>query len=127
MISGMDRYYQIAQCFRDEDLRADRQPEFTQVDIEMSFVPSSDLFDIVETLFIRLFKECLGREIPTIFPRMPYSEAMEKYGTDRPDLRFGMPLVRLDELMRRSSFSVFLSELDQGGCIKALCVKGGAE
>jgi aspartyl-tRNA synthetase len=127
MISGMDRYYQIAQCFRDEDLRSDRQPEFTQVDIEMSFVPSSELLDIVEKLFIRLFKECLGKEIPTTFQKMTYYDAMEKYGTDRPDLRFGMPLVRVDEIMRRSNFSVFLSELDRGGCIKALCVKGGAE
>jgi aspartyl-tRNA synthetase len=126
MISGMDRYFQIATCFRDEDLRADRQPEFTQVDMEMSFGIPDDLMTLLEGLMARLFKHCRGIDIPTPFPRMPYAEAVEFYGTDRPDLRFGMPLIRLDEIGKRSTFTVFLSELASGGCVKGIKVPGGA-
>lgn len=126
MVSGMDRYYQIATCFRDEDLRADRQPEFTQVDIEMSFGIPDDLMTLLEGLMARLFKKCRGIDIPTPFPRMSYKEAVEFYGTDRPDLRFGMPLIRLDEIAQNSTFTVFLNELASGGCVKGIKVAGGA-
>jgi aspartyl-tRNA synthetase len=126
MISGMDRYFQIANCFRDEDLRADRQPEFTQIDIEMSFGIPEDLMTLMETMMIKLFKECKGADIPTPFPRMSHADALEFYGTDRPDLRFGMPLIRLDEIVRNSTCSIFLNELDSGGCIKALKITGGS-
>lgn len=120
MVSGMDRYFQIATCFRDEDLRADRQPEFTQVDIEMSFGIPEDLMTMLEGLMARLFKN-----VPTPFPRMSYAEAIEFYGTDRPDLRFGMPLIRLDEIAKGSTFTVFLDQLSSGGCVKAIKVTGG--
>ncbi len=125
MVSGMDRYYQIATCFRDEDLRADRQPEFTQVDIEMSFGIPEDLQTFMEGLMVRLFKKCRGIDIANPFPRMSYRECVEFYGTDRPDLRFGMPLIRLDEIAQKSTFTVFLSVLETGGCVKAINVKGG--
>ena len=98
MVAGMDRYYQIATCFRDESLRADRQPEFTQVDLEMSFGIPNDLMTLIENLLAKLFKTCRGIDIPTPFIRMTHTECLEFYGTDRPDLRFGMPLIRIDEL-----------------------------
>jgi aspartyl-tRNA synthetase len=123
MVSGMDRYFQIATCFRDEDLRADRQPEFSQVDIEMSFGYPEDLMKIIEGLIATVFQ---GKSVPKPFPRMSYFDAMEYYGTDRPDLRFGMALTRLDDIAKQSTFSVFLNELNSGGCIKAICIKGGA-
>lgn len=126
MVSGMDRYFQIATCFRDEDLRADRQPEFTQVDIEMSFGIPEDLMTLMEKLMARLFKTCRGADIPTPFPRMSYKEAVEFYGTDRPDLRFGMPLIRIDEIASSSTCTLFLNELSSGGCIKAIRVAGGS-
>jgi aspartyl-tRNA synthetase len=126
MLSGMDRYFQIATCFRDEDLRADRQPEFTQVDIEMSFGIPDDLMTLLEKLLVRLFKACRGIDIPTPFPRMPYAEAVEFYGTDRPDLRVGMPLIRIDEIAQNSTFTVFLNELASGGCVKAIKIPGGS-
>lgn len=127
MVSGMDRYFQIATCFRDEDLRADRQPEFTQIDLEMSFGIPDDLMAIIEGLLKTLFKECNGVEIQTPIRRISHAICMEKYGCDRPDLRFGMELVRLDEIARRSSFSVFLDQLKEGGIIKGFVVKGGAD
>ncbi|MBS0621188.1 MAG: aspartate--tRNA ligase [Verrucomicrobia bacterium] len=127
MVSGMDRYFQIAPCFRDEDLRADRQPEFTQIDLEMSFGKPADLMLLLEGLVSAIFKECNGVTIPTPFPQMAYADCIEKYGTDRPDLRFGMPLVRIDEIAKRSSFTILQEQLQVGGCVKALCVKGGAE
>lgn len=127
MISGMDRYFQIATCFRDEDLRADRQPEFTQIDLEMSFGTPEDLMKLLEGLVAAIFKECVSRDIPKSFPHMSYKDCIEHYGSDRPDLRFGMPLVRLDGIAKRSTFGVFLEQLAAGGCVKALCVKGGAE
>jgi aspartyl-tRNA synthetase len=127
MISGMDRYFQIATCFRDEDLRADRQPEFTQIDLEISFGTPEDLMKLIEGLIGSIFKECVGIETLKIFPRMHYRDCIENYGTDRPDLRFEMPLVRIDDIARRSTFSIFLEQLASGGCVKAICVKGGAE
>lgn len=127
MVSGMDRYFQIAQCFRDEDLRADRQPEFTQIDMEMSFGTPEELLPIVEGLLKTVFKECINIDIPTPFRRLPHSTCMEKYGTDRPDLRFGMELFTLNDIAEKSSFSVFLEQLKEGGIVKGICVKGGAD
>ena len=127
MISGMDRYYQIATCFRDEDLRADRQPEFTQIDLEMSFADSETLFPMIEGLMGKLFKDILNISLPEKFLRLSYQECIEKYGTDKPDLRFGMPLVRINDIAERSDFSIFKQQCEQGGTIKAICVKGGAE
>jgi aspartyl-tRNA synthetase len=127
MIGGMDRYFQIAQCFRDEDLRSDRQPEFTQIDLEMSFSTPDELLPIVEGLLKSLFKECLGRDIETPFRRLPYAVCMERYGSDRPDLRFKMELTDISSIAKRSSFSVFLDQLKAGGIVKGLCVKGGAD
>lgn len=126
MISGMDRYFQIAMCFRDEDLRSDRQPEFAQIDLEMSFGSQDELFNLMEGLFVKIFKECLNQDLQVPFRRMPYREALEKYGCDKPDLRFGMELVRVDEIVKISQFSVFTDQLQNGGTVKALCVKGGA-
>lgn len=125
MIAGMDRYFQIAACFRDEDLRAERQPEFTQIDIEMSFLKPSDIQTLSEGLLKKIFKECLNIDIPTPFRHMSYNDCMEHYGCDKPDLRFDMPLIRIDDLAAESTFSVFLDTLKAGGCIKGLCVKGG--
>lgn len=127
MVSGMDRYFQIAQCFRDEDLRADRQPEFTQVDMEMSFGKPEDLMHIIEGLIKTIFKACLHVDVPTPFRHVSHQVCMEKYGCDRPDLRFGMELHRLDDIAQQSSFSVFLEQLKSGGIVKGLCVKGGAD
>jgi aspartyl-tRNA synthetase len=127
MVSGMDRYFQIATCFRDEDLRADRQPEFTQIDIEMSFATPEDLMPIIEGLVAAIFAKCKGVAIPTPFRRMSHKTSMEEYGCDRPDLRFGMKLVRLDDIAARSTFSVFQEQLKEGGVVKGLTVKGGAD
>ncbi len=122
MVGGLDRYFQIAPCFRDEDLRADRQPEFTQIDLEMSFCTPKEVMGLIEGLLRELFH---GQEHQ--FPHIPYKECLEKYGTDRPDLRFGMELIRIDEIAKRSSFTIFKQELEGGGCVKGLCVKGGAD
>ncbi|MCB1084467.1 MAG: aspartate--tRNA ligase, partial [Chlamydiia bacterium] len=127
MVAGADRYFQIAPCFRDEDLRADRQPEFTQLDLEMSFGTPDAIFELIQKYFQELFKECLNVTIPETFPSMTYADCIERYGTDRPDLRFGMPLIRLDEMARESSFTIFKEQVDGGGCVKALCVKQGAD
>ena len=121
MISGMDRYFQIARCFRDEDLRADRQPEFTQIDMEMSFAREEDLFAIVEDCMHEVFKEIKGIELEK-FPRIKYLDAMEKYGSDKPDLRFEMLQHNVTELFRNSEFSVFKSNLENNGVIKAIKV-----
>src|SRR5205823_5871277 len=118
---------QIAQCFRDEDLRADRQPEFTQIDIEMSFGTPEDLMVIIEGLVKAIFEECTSIKIKTPFPRLPYQTCMDKYGTDRPDTRFGMELVVLDDIAKQTSFSVFLEQLNSGGIVKGFCVKGGSD
>lgn len=127
MVSGMDRYFQIAQCFRDEDLRADRQPEFTQIDLEMSFGVPDDLMKIIEGLIKDIFKACNSIDVATPFRRIPHRECMEKYGCDRPDLRFEMELVSLDDIANRSEFSVFLEQLKQGGIVKGINVKGGSD
>jgi len=126
MIAGMDRYFQIAQCFRDEDLRADRQPEFTQIDMEMSFGTPEQLMAIVEGLIKAIFKECLKKDITTPFKRLSHKTCMELYGSDRPDLRFDMPLSDISDIVKNSTFSVFLDQLKEDGIVKGLCVKGGA-
>lgn len=127
MVAGMDRYFQIAQCFRDEDLRSDRQPEFTQIDIEMSFAKPEDLMKIIEKLIQAIFKKCSTIEVPSTFKKMTHQVCMEKYGCDRPDLRFGMELHVLDSLAKESEFSVFLEQIREGGTVKGFCVKGGAD
>ncbi len=127
MIACMDRYFQIAPCFRDEDLRADRQPEFSQIDMEMSFSSVEDLFFIVEKLVKKIFFVCLGVTIATPFVRLTHSEVVEKYGTDKPDLRFEMPLVRLDDIIQESNFSILKELLEKGGAVKAILVSKGAE
>ncbi len=126
MMSGFDKYFQIAKCFRDEDLRADRQPEFTQIDIEMSFCEQEDIINMAETLLKDIFSVC-GREIEIPFMRMPYAQAMESYGSDKPDLRFNMPLVEVGDLFIESSNAIFknIAQDSKNNRIKALCVKGG--
>jgi aspartyl-tRNA synthetase len=126
MISGCDRYYQIARCFRDEDLRADRQPEFTQLDLEMSFAEQDDVFAVVERSMREAFKAGIGLGIPTPFPRMSYHEAMERYGCDKPDLRFGLELKDVSSLVGEVEFKVFRSVLAAGGIVKGLAIPGGA-
>ena len=127
MMAGMDRYYQIARCFRDEDLRADRQPEFTQLDIEMAFVREQDIQDRVEELVRHVFRTVIGVELANPFPRMPYSEAMRRYGSDKPDLRNPLELVDVAEFVKTSSFKVFAGPAnDAGGRVAALKVPGGA-
>jgi aspartyl-tRNA synthetase len=127
MVSGMDRYFQIATCFRDEDLRADRQPEFTQIDIEMSFGYPDDLMNIIEGLIRKIFKDCKDIDIATPFRRLSHAVCMEKYGCDRPDLRFGMELIRLDDIAQKSTFSIFQDVLREQGEVKGLTVKKGAD
>jgi len=128
MMSGMDRYYQIARCFRDEDLRADRQPEFTQLDIETSFMTEDDILVLMETMVRELYRDVLGIELPDPFPRMTYAEAMRRFGTDRPDLRIGLELVDLGDLMRAVEFKVFSGPAnDPGGRVAALRLPGGGE
>jgi aspartyl-tRNA synthetase len=125
MVAGMDRYFQIARCFRDEDLRADRQPEFTQLDVEMSFVAEEDVMGLIENLLVELIQATTNKKIQQIpFPRISFAEAMEKYGIDRPDIRFDLPLVELGELARLGTFGVFHSALDQGGIVKGMRVPG---
>ncbi|CAH8769451.1 aspartate--tRNA ligase [Paenibacillus dendritiformis] len=124
MVSGLERYYQIARCFRDEDLRADRQPEFTQVDIETSFLSEEQLQGMMEQLMVRLFKTTIGVDIPTPFQRITYQEAMEKYGSDKPDLRFGLELVDVCDLVANSGVKVFASVIEKGGVVKVLNAKG---
>jgi aspartyl-tRNA synthetase len=126
MISGIDRYFQICPCFRDEDLRAERQPEFTQIDVEMSFETPERIMQIAEEMLHKVFSECIQVKLPK-FLRLTHNECLESYGTDKPDLRFDMPLVRLDPIMKESKFTVFRDQVNHGGCVKALCVKGGAE
>ena len=126
MVAGMERYFQIVRCFRDEDLRADRQPEFTQLDIEMSFVDADDIMDMTEGLIRHVFKGALGVELPEKFQRMTSDEAMDKYGSDKPDLRFGMELINMTEAVKGSEFKVFNDIIDKGGIVKAINVKGDA-
>ena len=126
MISGFDRYFQIVRCFRDEDLRADRQPEFTQIDVEMSFIDEEDIFGIMEGLMVKVFKEVLGREIATPFARIPYDTAMEKYGIDRPDLRFGMEIHTVSEIVRDCEFKIFSDAVKSGKAAAGICAVGCA-
>ncbi|NLC11953.1 MAG: aspartate--tRNA ligase, partial [Firmicutes bacterium] len=126
MVSGLEKYFQIARCFRDEDLRADRQPEFTQVDIEMSFCSSEDVLAIAEGLVAKLFYIAKGVELSLPLPRISYEEAMQKYGTDRPDTRFGMEIVSLDDLASSCNFQVFRRVMEKGGMVRAINVKKGA-
>lgn len=125
MVGGIDRYYQIARCFRDEDLRADRQPEFTQVDMEMSFVEQEDIFQHLESLFKHIMREMKGLVSNEPFLRMTWQEAMDVYGSDKPDLRFGLPIVDLTDIARECSFAVFRRVADSGGVVRAICVPGG--
>lgn len=127
MISGFDKYYQIVRCFRDEDLRADRQPEFTQIDMEMSFVEEEDVISTVEGMIKSILKETKGIDIEYKFKRMPYDEAVMKYGTDRPDTRFDLELQDISDVFKNSDFKVFKGALDKGGIIKALNLKGRAD
>ncbi|HCA96764.1 MAG TPA: aspartate--tRNA ligase [Cyanobacteria bacterium UBA9226] len=127
MVSGFDRYYQIARCFRDEDLRADRQPEFTQLDMEMSFMSQEEIIKLNEALVCYIFKAVKGIDLPQPFPRLTYSQAMAKYGSDKPDTRYGLELVDVSELLKDSGFKVFASAIASGGMVKVLPIPGGNE
>lgn len=124
MVAGYDRYFQVARCFRDEDLRADRQPEFTQLDAEMSFVEREDVLNIMEDMIAQVFKSALNMEIKTPFPRLSYQEAMDRFGVDKPDMRFGLELVDVSEEIKDSSFKVFAQVISQGGQVKGINAKG---
>ena len=126
MVAGMERYFQIARCFRDEDLRADRQPEFTQLDVEMSFVTRDDVLTLMEEMIAFVFKETLGKTIKTPFPRLTYQEAMDKYGSDKPDLRFGLELKDITDIVKNCQFKVFAQTVAQGGMVKGINAKGCA-
>jgi len=127
MVAGADRYFQIAHCFRDEDLRADRQPEFTQLDLEMSFVDQDDVLDVIESLFASLTESLTSLNVATPFPRLTYREAMDRYGNDKPDLRFGMPIVDLSDVVRESALGIFRSTVASGGVVRAIVAPGAAE
>ncbi|NFR86657.1 MULTISPECIES: aspartate--tRNA ligase [unclassified Clostridium] len=126
MVSGFDKYYQIVKCFRDEDLRANRQPEFTQVDMELSFVEQDDIMALNEGLIAHVFKEVAGVDVKLPIKRMTFKDAMEKYGSDKPDLRFGMEITNITEDVKDMDFVVFKSAIEAGGSVRALCLKGGA-
>ena len=127
MVAGFERYYQIVRCFRDEDLRADRQPEFTQLDIETSFIEEKDLFTIMETMIQGIFRELLGIELKTPFPTIPYCDAMARYGLDKPDVRFGLELTDITSAIRETGFAVFKNAVNNGGIVKAIKVDDGAK
>jgi aspartyl-tRNA synthetase len=124
MVAGVERYFQMAKCFRDEDLRADRQPEFTQIDVEMSFITREDMYALIEGLLAHIWLVARGEKIPTPFPRMSFHEAMERFGSDKPDTRFGMELVDLSKEFAASQFKVFRGAVESGGCVKAINAKG---
>ena len=126
MISGFDRYYQVVRCFRDEDLRADRQPEFTQIDLEMAFVDEKAVMDIFENMMMELFTRIMAQEIPSPIPHLTYQDAMDRFGTDRPDLRFAMELKNISGIAEKSDFKVFKGVIAAGGMVKAICVKNAA-
>ena len=126
MVAGYERYFQITRCFRDEDLRTDRQPEFTQIDLETSFLSRNDFLALMEEMYVQLFQDVLGVKLTTPFPRLTYQEAMDRFGTDKPDLRFSMELVDLSDTLRNTSFKVFASALKSGGQVKAINVKQSA-
>ena len=127
MVGGTDRYFQIVKCFRDEDLRADRQPEFTQIDLEMSFVDVDDVIEVQEGFLKRVMKEMKGIEVETPFPRMTWEEAMTRYGSDKPDTRFGFELCDITDKVRDCEFKVFTDAIDNGGSVRGICITGGAE
>ncbi|URE22365.1 GAD domain [Musa troglodytarum] len=127
MVSGFEKYYQIARCFRDEDLRADRQPEFTQLDMELAFTPLEDMLRLNEDLIRHIFQEIAGIQLPNPFPRLTYAEAMSRYGSDKPDLRFGLELRDVSSVFSGCNFKVFTDALEKGGIVKALCVPSGAQ
>lgn len=127
MVSGFERYYQIARCFRDEDLRADRQPEFTQIDIETSFLTQEEIMNMIEEMLVKMMKDVKDLEIPRPFPRLSYEEAMARYGSDKPDTRFEMELIALNDVVANCGFSVFAQAVEAGNEVKALCVKGAAD
>ena len=124
MVSGVDRYYQIARCFRDEDLRADRQPEFTQIDMELSFIDIDDIMDVNERLIKKVFKEILGVDVKTPFRRMTWREGMDRFGSDKPDLRFGMELKNITEVVKDTEFVVFKNAIANGGSVRAINAEG---
>ena len=126
MVAGFDRYFQIVRCFRYEDLRADRQPEFTHVDIELSFAGEDEVMDVFEGMMVDIFSKILGYSVSRPFPRIEYKKAMDLYGSDKPDTRFGMELMDVSDLLRSSTFKVFTEMIEQGGVVKAMNVKGGA-
>lgn len=127
MVAGFDRYFQIARCFRDEDLRADRQPEFTQLDMELSFVDEEDIFGLVEDMMARLFQKGMGRTLATPFPRLTYAEAMTRYGSDKPDLRFGLEIEDVSDIVGNSDFKVFSGAVAAGGVVRAINARGCGE
>lgn len=127
MVAGVEKYFQIARCFRDEDLRSDRQMEFTQVDVEASFIDREGIYSLFEGMLKKVWKDVLGHDLPTPFPRMPYNDAMNRYGVDKPDVRFGMELVDFTDLFKTSAFKVFASTATGGGAIKAINAKGLAD
>ena len=126
MVSGYDKYFQIARCLRDEDTRADRQPEFTQLDLEMSFVEADDIFRVIEKLSVEILQKCVGVTVPTPFRRMPYAEAMAKYGSDKPDLRFGLEIVDVTDVVGQSDAPLFKNVIASGGVVRAINAKGAA-
>ncbi len=127
MVSGFERYYQIARCFRDEDLRADRQPEFTQIDIETAFLSQEEIMNMIEEMLVKMMSDVKGLDIPRPFPRLSYEEAMGRFGSDKPDTRFDMELVALNDVVANCGFSVFANTVEAGNEVKALCVKGAAD
>ena len=126
MVAGVEKYFQIVKCFRDEDLRADRQPEFTQIDLEMSFIREELIYDLIEGWVARLFRDLIGLELPVPFPRMSYTQAMEQYGTDRPDTRFGLELIDVTDIAQSSEVRVFLQAIERGGLVKAVRLPDGS-
>ena len=124
MMAGLDRYYQLCRCFRDEDLRADRQPEFTQIDMEMAFITEEDIFQVVEGLITTLLDETIGVQVDRPFPRLTFQECMDRFGLDRPDMRFGLELTEVSHIVKESDFRTFKEVVDQGGMVKALCAPG---
>jgi len=127
MMAGLDRYYQLCRCFRDEDLRADRQPEFTQIDMEMAFITEEDIFQVVEGLITTLLDETIGVQVDRPFPRLTFQECMDRFGLDRPDMRFGLELTEVSHIVKDSDFRTFKEVVDQGGMVKALCAPGLAK
>ncbi len=127
MVAGFDKYYQVARCFRDEDLRADRQLEFTQIDMEMSFVDENDVMNVIEKMLVKIFKTALDRDIKTPFERMPYDQAMLRFGSDKPDTRFAMEIKDFSSEFANCGFGVFKSVIEKGGVVRGLCINGGAK